>query len=127
MAACTSESATVTVPWMPLRRDGQAVGEIYLARYFPPSSRAQVTEMTRQLKLSMGRRIQGNSWMTPATRPSALSTDLRGSSTKPIWNESHSERNRCVSWAEKSGLVSAAGPREGPASRRGSSTYSRRC
>jgi len=51
---------------------GQAVGEIYLARYFPPSSRAQVTEMTRNLKAAMGRRIQGNNWMTPATKARAL-------------------------------------------------------
>jgi putative endopeptidase len=51
---------------------GQAVGEIYLARHFPPASRAQVTEMTRQLKLAMGRRIQGLDWMTPATKARAL-------------------------------------------------------
>ncbi len=51
---------------------GQAVGEIYLARYFPPSSRAQVTEMTRQLKLAMGRRIQGLTWMTAPTKAKAL-------------------------------------------------------
>lgn len=51
---------------------GQAVGEIYLARYFPPSSRAQVTEMTRQLKLAMAGRIKGNGWMTPATKTRAL-------------------------------------------------------
>jgi putative endopeptidase len=51
---------------------GQAVGEIYLARYFPPSSRAQVTEMTRQLKLAMGQRIRDNGWMTPATKARAL-------------------------------------------------------
>jgi len=51
---------------------GQAVGEIYLARWFPPASRAQVTEMTRNLKSAMGRRIQGNSWMTPPTKARAL-------------------------------------------------------
>jgi len=51
---------------------GQAVGEIYLARHFPPSSRAQVTEMTRNLKTAMGERIKSNSWMTPATKARAL-------------------------------------------------------
>ena len=51
---------------------GQAVGQIYLARHFPPSSRAMVTEMTRNLKASMGRRIQGLTWMTPATKTRAL-------------------------------------------------------
>jgi putative endopeptidase len=51
---------------------GQAVGEIYLARHFPPASRAMVTEMTRNLKAAMGRRIRGLSWMTPATKARAL-------------------------------------------------------
>ncbi len=51
---------------------GQAVGQIYLARHFPPSSRAMVTEMTRNLKASMGRRIRGLAWMTPATKTKAL-------------------------------------------------------
>ncbi|HEY8574159.1 M13 family metallopeptidase [Phenylobacterium sp.] len=51
---------------------GHAVGEIYLARYFPASSRAMVTEMTGNLKLAMAQRIRGLSWMTPATKARAL-------------------------------------------------------
>ncbi|MBU2361906.1 MAG: M13 family metallopeptidase [Alphaproteobacteria bacterium] len=51
---------------------GQAVGEIYLQRHFPPASRAQVTEMTRNLKAAMAERIKGLAWMTPATKARAL-------------------------------------------------------
>jgi putative endopeptidase len=51
---------------------GQAVGQIYLARHFPPASKAQVTEMTRNLKSAMGNRIKALTWMTPATKTRAL-------------------------------------------------------
>lgn len=51
---------------------GQAVGEIYLQRHFPASSRAQVTEMTRNLKAAMAERIKRLDWMTPATKARAL-------------------------------------------------------
>src|SRR6266498_4596684 len=66
--------------------------------------------------------------MTLATSPSAFSTALRGSSTNPIWIPSHSERNRCDSSGEKSGLVCSAGspePEEA-ACGRGASSYSGR-
>ena len=51
---------------------GQAVGVIYLERYFPASARAQVTAMTGNLKVAMGERIKGLSWMSPATKTRAL-------------------------------------------------------
>jgi len=51
---------------------GQAVGQVYLERHFPPASRAMVTDMTRNLKLAMGQRIKGLTWMTPATKARAL-------------------------------------------------------
>lgn len=51
---------------------GQAVGQIYLARHFPASSRAIITDMTRNVKAAMAQRIRSNSWMTPATKEKAL-------------------------------------------------------
>ena len=51
---------------------GQAVGVIYLQRHFPASARAQVTQMTVNLKAAMGERIKGLSWMTPSTKTRAL-------------------------------------------------------
>lgn len=51
---------------------GQAVGSIYLKRYFPPQDRAQVETMVGEIKAAMGRRIAALSWMTPATKARAL-------------------------------------------------------
>jgi putative endopeptidase len=51
---------------------GQAVGVIYLQRHFPAPMRAQVTAMTGNLKVAMGERIKGLSWMSPATKARAL-------------------------------------------------------
>jgi putative endopeptidase len=51
---------------------GQAVGQVYLARHFPAASQAMVTDMTRNLKTAMGKRIQALTWMTPATKTRAL-------------------------------------------------------
>ena len=51
---------------------GQAVGQIYLQRHFPAASRAQIADMTVNLKASMAQRIRGLDWMTPATKARAL-------------------------------------------------------
>src|SRR5205823_6404471 len=51
---------------------GQAVGVICLQRHFPAPARAKVTEMTGNLKIAMGQRIKGLTWMSPATKTRAL-------------------------------------------------------
>lgn len=51
---------------------GQAVGVIYLQRHFPASARAQVAHMAANLKVAMGARIKGLSWMSPQTKSRAL-------------------------------------------------------
>ncbi|OHB29245.1 MAG: hypothetical protein A2790_12765 [Phenylobacterium sp. RIFCSPHIGHO2_01_FULL_69_31] len=51
---------------------GHAVGEIYLQRHFPASSRAQIAEMTRNLKRAMAVRIERLDWMTAPTKGRAL-------------------------------------------------------
>jgi len=51
---------------------GELVGRDYVTQYFPPSSKAQMVELVANLKVAMADRIQGNSWMSPATKKEAL-------------------------------------------------------
>ncbi|MBS0581378.1 MAG: M13 family metallopeptidase [Proteobacteria bacterium] len=51
---------------------GEAVGALYVARYFPPSSKAQVHQMVENLRATYAERIAKLGWMTPATRKVAL-------------------------------------------------------
>ncbi len=51
---------------------GEAVGELYVARYFPPSSKEQVLQLVENLRASYADRIQHLSWMTPDTKKVAL-------------------------------------------------------
>ncbi|MFL6582988.1 MAG: M13 family peptidase, partial [Chthoniobacterales bacterium] len=50
---------------------GDAVGKIYVAKYFPPSSKADVQAIVRNLLTAFDRRIEGLSWMAPATKAQA--------------------------------------------------------
>ncbi|ALC12222.1 M13 family metallopeptidase [Sphingopyxis sp. 113P3] len=51
---------------------GELVGETYARQYFPPSAKAKMEALVANLKLAMGDRIRGNSWMAPATKEAAL-------------------------------------------------------
>lgn len=51
---------------------GDAIGRIYAARYFPASSKAMVEEMVRNILAALVRRIEANSWMSPATKRNAI-------------------------------------------------------
>ena len=51
---------------------GEAVGQKYVERYYPPSSDAQMRELIANLRASLADRINGNSWMDAATRAEAL-------------------------------------------------------
>lgn len=51
---------------------GELVGEEYAKQYFPPSAKAKMETLVANLKLAMGDRIRGNSWMAPATKEAAL-------------------------------------------------------
>ena len=51
---------------------GEAVGQKYVQRYYPPSSDAQMAELIANLRASLADRITGNSWMDAATRAEAL-------------------------------------------------------
>ena len=50
---------------------GDAVGKIYVAKYFPPSSKAAVQEMVKNLLAGFDHRIDALSWMAPATKAQA--------------------------------------------------------
>ncbi len=52
-------------------RLGEAVGEVYVAKYFPPASKAQMDELITNIRASLKDRIDQNSWMDPATRRQA--------------------------------------------------------
>jgi putative endopeptidase len=50
---------------------GDAVGKLYVERYFPASAKAQAEAMVRNLIVAFGRRIDRLEWMTPETRSRA--------------------------------------------------------
>ncbi|HTX24869.1 MAG TPA: M13 family metallopeptidase [Steroidobacteraceae bacterium] len=50
---------------------GEAVGQLYVQRYFPASAKAQAQAMVRNLIVAFGRRIDRLEWMTPETRAKA--------------------------------------------------------
>ncbi len=51
---------------------GELVGQAYVAKYFPPASKAKMEQLVANLKLAMADRIKTNSWMSEATKQQAL-------------------------------------------------------
>ena len=49
----------------------EAVGQIYVARYFPPETKAQMQAMVKNLIAAFGARIDRLEWMSPATKVKA--------------------------------------------------------
>ena len=47
---------------------GDAVGKIYVAKYFPPSSKAELQGMVKNLLAAFDRRVDALEWMAPATK-----------------------------------------------------------
>jgi len=50
---------------------GEAVGKLYVAKYFPPSEKARAEAMVRALIAAFGARIDRLDWMSPQTRDKA--------------------------------------------------------
>ena len=50
---------------------GDAVGQVYVKQYFPPSSKAKAQAMVKNLLATFDDRIDTLAWMTPATRAKA--------------------------------------------------------
>jgi len=51
---------------------GELVGKEYVARYFPPASKAQMEELVGQLRRALHDRIERLPWMTAETKAKAL-------------------------------------------------------
>jgi len=51
---------------------GEAVGELYVQRYFPPASKQKMLELVENLRATYAERIGRLEWMTPATKKVAL-------------------------------------------------------
>jgi putative endopeptidase len=51
---------------------GEALGQKYVERYFPPQAKARALEMVKNELAAMGTIIRGLAWMTPATKAKAL-------------------------------------------------------
>jgi putative endopeptidase len=50
---------------------GDAVGRVYVARYFPPTSKALMEQLVENLRAAFKRRIEAHTWMSPATKAEA--------------------------------------------------------
>jgi predicted metalloendopeptidase len=50
---------------------GRAVGQLYVKRHFPPSSKAAMEELVDNLLVAMGQRIDGLDWMSEPTKAAA--------------------------------------------------------
>jgi len=51
---------------------GEAVGAVYVKRFYPPQAQAKMAELIADLRAAYAERIGGNSWMDPATKQAAL-------------------------------------------------------
>ncbi|NJS15578.1 MAG: M13 family metallopeptidase [Sphingopyxis sp.] len=50
---------------------GEAVGQDYVAKYFPPETKAAMDELVKNVLAAMGRRIDNVTWMQPQTKVKA--------------------------------------------------------
>jgi putative endopeptidase len=51
---------------------GEAVGEAYVAKYYPPDAQAKMVQLTHDLRDAFRVRLEHNSWMSPQTKEKAL-------------------------------------------------------
>ena len=51
---------------------GDALGQIYVAEYFPPAAKEEITQLTERIVAAFRARLEANDWMTPETRQRAL-------------------------------------------------------
>ena len=50
---------------------GEAVGKLYVAKYFPETAKAQLETMVANIKAAYRKRIDALAWMSPTTRRGA--------------------------------------------------------
>ncbi len=51
---------------------GESVGRVYVARYFPPESKAKMDALVADVRTALKARIEKLSWMSPETKAKAL-------------------------------------------------------
>jgi putative endopeptidase len=51
---------------------GEAIGQVYVKKYFPPEAKQKMTDLVMNLKKSLKERIENLSWMGPQTKIEAL-------------------------------------------------------
>ena len=51
---------------------GEAVGQLYVARYFPPAAKERMLKLVKNLQETLGERIQAATWMDSLTKEKAL-------------------------------------------------------
>jgi putative endopeptidase len=51
---------------------GQAIGRVYVERYFTPQAKAQIDDLVAQLRIALKGRIEALGWMSEATKLKAL-------------------------------------------------------
>lgn len=51
---------------------GEALGKMYVERYFPASSKERMEKLVRNLQISLAERIKAQDWMSDTTRQAAL-------------------------------------------------------
>lgn len=69
---------------------GEAMGELYVQKYFSPETKAQIRAMVRNLEQAFGRRLDALSWMSPQTKANAkrkLATLRVGIGYPDRWND----------------------------------------
>ena len=50
---------------------GEAVGELYVSKYFPEENKKAMTELVENLRIALGQHIDNLSWMSPETKKRA--------------------------------------------------------
>ena len=91
---------------------GEAVGQMYVEKYFPAEAKARMTELVGNLQKALGERIQNLDWMSDATKAKALEKlstftvkigypdKWKDYSTLDIKNDSYYENmKRATQWA----------------------------
>ena len=91
---------------------GEAVGQMYVEKYFPAEAKARMTELVGNLQKALGERIQNLDWMSDATKARALEKlstftvkigypdKWKDYSTLDIKNDSYYENmKRATQWA----------------------------
>jgi putative endopeptidase len=83
-------------------RLGEALGQIYVGKYFPPKAKARAQEIVNQLIAALHDDLQTLPWMGPATRKQALaklSTFVRKIGYPDKWRDYSSYRVDRISYA----------------------------